>query len=119
MEPWLAAPITFLALVLGLLCHRKLLAIFPEDQPRRAARKQHQDATPLVGWMLGVAALGLSFGQWWLMTAIALTTYIGYLDDRGKDGRGDDGTDRAGKVSSLAVEVGAAINAGDLIAKID
>ena len=85
MEPWCAAPITLLALGLGLLCHRKLLAIFPEDQPGQAARKQHRQPTPLVGWTLGLAALGLNFGAWWLMTAIALTTYIGYLDDRGKD----------------------------------
>jgi len=85
MEPWCVAPITFLGLLLALLCHRKLLAIFPEDQPGLAARKQHRQPTPLVGWTLGLAALSLNYGQWWLMTAIALTTYIGYLDDRGKD----------------------------------
>ncbi|MEE9128217.1 MAG: MraY family glycosyltransferase [Planctomycetota bacterium] len=91
MEPWLVAPITLLALLLAVLCHRRLCAIFPEDQPGQAARKQHPEATPLVGWTLGLAALALSLGQWWLMAAIALTTYIGYLDDRAKDGNGAPG----------------------------
>lgn len=83
--PWWAAPITFVVLLLGLFCHRKLMAIFPEDQPGQAARKQHRTPMPLVGWILGLAALGLNVGAWWLMAAIAFTTYIGYLDDRGKD----------------------------------
>ncbi|MHC4922223.1 MAG: hypothetical protein ACYTKC_21870, partial [Planctomycetota bacterium] len=99
-------PITFLALALGLLCHRKLLAIFAEDHPGRVARKQHQDATPLVGWTLGLAALGLSFGQWWLMTAIALTTYIGYLDDRGKDGAGNVSWHQKGRFIAAAAVCG-------------
>ncbi len=85
MEPWYAAPMTCLGLLLGLCCHRRLLAIFPEDQPGQVARKRHARPTPLVGWTLGLAALGLSFGAWWLMAAICLTTWIGYLDDRGKD----------------------------------
>ena len=85
MEPWCAAPITFLGLLLALLCHRKLFALFPEDQPGQTVRKQHRMPTPLVGWTLGLAALGFSYDAWWLMAALALTTYIGYLDDRGKD----------------------------------
>ena len=88
MEPWLVAGITLLALVLALLCHRKLWAIFPEDQPGQAARKQHPRATPLVGFALGLGALGLSYGAWWLMAALTLTIYIGYLDDNAKDGNG-------------------------------
>lgn len=95
MEPWCAAGIAFLGLLLALLCHRKLFALFPEDQPGQAARKQHPIPTPLVGWTLGLAALGLNFGAWWLMAGLALTTYIGYLDDRGKDPRGKD--DRGGR----------------------
>ena len=44
MEPWLVAPITLLALLLAVLCHRRLCAIFPEDQPGQTARKQHPEA---------------------------------------------------------------------------
>ena len=62
MAPWLAAPIAFAVLVLLLLCHRGVFALFPEDLPGKVARKLHTEPTPLVGWTLSWHAPGVFVG---------------------------------------------------------
>jgi UDP-N-acetylmuramyl pentapeptide phosphotransferase/UDP-N-acetylglucosamine-1-phosphate transferase len=86
MEPWFAAPASFLLLVLGVYCHRNWLALFPEDPPG-AGRHQHVVPMPMAGWVPTVVAIAAFayFGESeWIAGGVALASLTGYLDDRGK-----------------------------------
>ena len=86
MEPWFAAPASFLLLVLGVYCHRNWLALFPEDPPG-AGRHQHVVPMPMAGWVptaVAIAAFAYFGESEWIAGGVALASLTGYLDDRGK-----------------------------------
>ena len=87
MEPWHAAITSAALMALGLACHRRVRAVLPEDPPSALGRHHHLHPTPMAGVipaLLAMLAFAVLAPSGWLLAAVALTTAVGYLDDRGK-----------------------------------
>jgi len=87
MEPWHAAIARASLMALGLVWHRRIRAILPEDPPSAMGRHRHLYPTPMAGFVPALLTLliwSVLEPAVWLLAAIALTAAVGYLDDRGK-----------------------------------